>query len=202
MNGPGVLAAAVLGYLLGSFPSADLASRVATRGAVDLRSVGSGNPGATNAARLLGKRWGAAVLLVDFAKGAAAVFAGRAVGGDAGAYLAAVTVVAGHILPPWSHFRGGKGMATVGGAVLAVFPLYFPIGLAIVAAVAFGTHRPELAVQVSGGAFITAAIVWTAAGWPNGWGPPVGAGLVAFALADSVLILWKFAVARASETAS
>jgi glycerol-3-phosphate acyltransferase PlsY len=199
MNGPGVLAAAVLGYLLGSFPSADLASRVATRGAVDLRTLGSGNPGATNAARVLGKRWGAAVLLVDFGKGAAAVFAGGAIGGDAGAYLAAVTVVAGHILPPWSHFRGGKGMATVGGAVLAVFPLYVPIGLAIVAAIALGTHRPELAVQVSGAALVTAAIVWTAAGWPNGWGPPVGGGLVAFAVADTILILGKFGVARATD---
>jgi glycerol-3-phosphate acyltransferase PlsY len=199
MNGPGVLAAAVVGYLLGSFPSADLAGRLATRGAVDLRASGSGNPGATNAARVLGRRWGAAVLVVDLGKGAAAVFAGRAIGGDAGAYLAAATVVAGHILPPWSHFRGGKGMATTGGAVLAAFPIYFPVAIVLAAAVAFGTHRTELAAQVSAGALVAAAIIWTAASWPNGWAPAAGGGLVAFAVADGLMIVAKFALARAPD---
>ena len=62
MQGAGVLAAALLGYLLGSLPSADLARRVSGRSDVDLRTTGSGNPGATNAATVLGARWGAAVL--------------------------------------------------------------------------------------------------------------------------------------------
>jgi glycerol-3-phosphate acyltransferase PlsY len=193
--------AAVLGYLLGSFPSADVAGRLAMRHAVDLRTLGSGNPGATNAALVLGKRWGAAVLLVDLGKGAGAVFAGRALGGDAGAYLAAVTVVAGHIVPPWSHFRGGKGMATSGGAVLAALPIYFPVSVALAAAVAFGTHRTQLAAQMSAGALVVAAVVWTAASWPNAWGPATGGGLVAFAVADALLIVVKFAFARAPELA-
>ena len=201
MNGPGVLAAAVLGYLLGSFPSADVAGRLATRGArLDLRAHGSGNPGATNAALVLGKHWGAAVLLVDLGKGAGAVFAGRALGGDAGAYLAAVAVVVGHVVPPWSHFRGGKGMATTGGAVFAAFPLYFPIAVVLAAAVAFGTHRTELAAQVSAGALVAAAVVCTATAAPNGWGPPTGGGLIAFAVADALLIVVKFALARAPAT--
>lgn len=198
MQGAGVVAAAVLGYLLGSLPSADLASRVATRGGVDLRVAGSGNPGATNAAKVLGARWGAAVLVVDVAKGVAAGFAGHALGGDAGAYLAATLVIAGHILPPWSGFRGGKGAATAAGACLAVFPAYFPIFIALAAVVAAATRRSELAVQVSGGAWITAAIVWTAADLPNAWGPEPGLGLVAFAVVASVMIVGKFAHTGAS----
>ncbi|HEX4493928.1 MAG TPA: glycerol-3-phosphate acyltransferase [Acidimicrobiia bacterium] len=202
MNGPGALSAAVLGYLIGSFPSADVASRLAMSNAIDLRTLGSGNPGATNAAQVLGKQWGAMVLLVDLGKGVGAVFVGRALGGDAGAYVAAVMVVAGHIVPPWSRFRGGKGMATVGGVVLAVLPLYFPFAVALAAAFAFGTHRTELAARVSAVALVTAAIVWTVASWPNGWGPAPGGGLVAFAIADALLIVVKFALARAPEPAS
>lgn len=196
MDGPAVVAAAALGYLLGSFPSADLAARLAGRD-VDLRASGSGNPGATNAARVLGKHWGAAVLLVDLAKGAGAAFAGHAIAGDAGAYAAAITVVAGHIVPPWSRFRGGKGMATAGGAVFAVLPIYFPFAVALAAAVAFGTHRTELAAQVSGVALASAAVVWFATSWPNGWGPDPGAGLVAFGCAVAAMIVVKFAITRA-----
>jgi glycerol-3-phosphate acyltransferase PlsY len=194
MHGAGVVAAAVLGYLLGSLPSADLASRVATRSGVDLRAAGSGNPGATNAAKLLGARWGAAVLVLDIGKGVAAGFVGRALGGDVGAYVAATVVIAGHIVPPWSRFRGGKGVATSAGACLAVFPLYFPIYIALAAVVALVSKRSELAAQVSGGAWIAAAIVWTAWSLPNGWGPEPGPGLVAFVIAATVMILAKFAL--------
>ena len=200
MDGPAVVAAAALGYLIGSFPSADLATRLAGRD-VDLRASGSGNPGATNAARVLGKQWGAAVLIVDLGKGAAAVFATRGIAGDAGAYAAAITVVAGHILPPWSRFRGGKGMATAGGAVLAVLPFYFPLAVALAALVAFGTHRTELAAQVSAVALATAGLVWFLASWPNGWGPEPGAGLVAFGFAVATMIVVKFAFTRAPELA-
>jgi glycerol-3-phosphate acyltransferase PlsY len=196
MHGAGVVAAAVIGYLLGSLPSADLASRLATRGNVDLRATGSGNPGATNAAKMLGARWGAAVLALDFAKGVAAGFLGYAIGGDAGAYAAATFVIAGHILPPWSGFRGGKGVATVGGACLAVFPAYFPIFASLAAIVAAVSRRTDLTAQVSGVAWISAAIVWTAADWPNAWGPEPGLGLIAFTVASSVLILGKFALSR------
>jgi glycerol-3-phosphate acyltransferase PlsY len=196
MHGAGVVAAAVLGYLLGSLPSADLASRVSGREGVDLRAAGSGNPGATNAAKVLGARWGAAVLVVDVAKGVAAGFAGRALGGDAGAYVAATLVIAGHILPPWSRFRGGKGVATSAGANLAVFPAYFPIFIGLAAALAIASRRAEVVAQVSGAAWIGAAIVGWSASLPNGWGPEPGFGLLAFSVAASVMILVKFAFTR------
>jgi glycerol-3-phosphate acyltransferase PlsY len=199
MHGAGVVAAAVLGYLLGSLPSADLASRVATRGGVDLRRSGSGNPGATNAAKVLGKRWGVAVLVVDIGKGVVAGLVGSALGGDAGAYLAATLVIAGHILPPWSGFRGGKGVATAAGACLAVFPVYFPAFIAVAAIVALASHNSELATQVSGGAWIVAAIVWWSASLPNGWGPEPGLGLVAFTVAATAMIVAKFALSPTAD---
>jgi acyl phosphate:glycerol-3-phosphate acyltransferase len=194
MHGAGVAAAAVVGYLLGSIPSADLASRFATRGGVDLRASGSGNPGATNAAKVLGARWGAAVLVADIAKGVGAGFAGRALGGGAGACVAATLVIAGHILPPWSGFRGGKGVATSAGACLAVFPIYFPIYVGLAAVLAFVSRRSELVARVSGAAWIAAAIAWSVGSWDNGWGPEPGVGLVAFVAVSSVLILGKFAL--------
>ena len=112
-----VLAATAMGYVLGSFPSADLAGRLASRGVPrDLRAEGSGNPGALNAAQVLGTRWGVAVLAADIGKGAAAGRLGRSIGGDLGAYSAATAAIAGHVAPPWSKFRGGKGIATSAGA--------------------------------------------------------------------------------------
>ena len=139
-----VLWAAVVGYLFGSLPSADVAGRLASPAQPrDLRDEGSGNPGALNAAQVLGWRWGLGVLAADIAKGAAAAQFGRAVGGDEGAYAAATAAIAGHVAPVWSKFRGGKGIATSAGACLAVFPAYFPVdvGVAAVTAVASSTRR-------------------------------------------------------------
>lgn len=122
-----VATATVAGYLAGSMPSADIATRLARREVSDLRTTGSGNPGAVNAAATLGRRWGGAVLAADVAKGALAGTAGRAIAGPAGAYAAATAAIAGHIVPVWSGGRGGKGVATSAGACLSVFPAYLPI---------------------------------------------------------------------------
>jgi glycerol-3-phosphate acyltransferase PlsY len=136
------------------------------------------------------------VLAVDVGKGVAAGFAGRALGGDSGAYLAAILVIAGHILPLWSRFRGGKGVATAAGACFAVFPAYFPIFIALAAITAIATRRAETVAQVSGAAWIIAATVWWTASLPNAWGPEPDFGLLAFAGAATGLILLKFALAR------
>src|SRR5258705_13342382 len=108
-----VIVGAVVGYVVGMFPSADLVARIATRGAVDLRASGSGNPGGLNAARVLGKKWGLLVIVLDAAKGALAGFIGLAFG-DAGAYAAGPAGIAGHCWPGWNGFRGGKGVAAAG----------------------------------------------------------------------------------------
>ena len=196
MTALSVAAAGAVGYLLGSFPTADIVTRVATKGAVNLRSEGSGNPGATNAAQVLGAKWGIVVLIVDIAKGVAAGTLGMVVGGDAGGYFASTMSIAGHIFPLWSGFRGGKGVATSAGACLAVFPLYFPIDLAVAAVGAVAAKKAERATQISGAVWIAAAVLWWRSDLPNAWGPKPGVGLVAFAAVSTAMILGKFVQAR------
>ena len=192
----GVVGAGAIGYLCGTLPTADIVTRIATKGTVNLRSEGSGNPGATNAAKVLGAKWGIVVLVIDIAKGVVAGFVGRAVGGDAGAYFAATMSIAGHIFPVWSRFRGGIGVATSAGACLAVFPLYFPIDVAVAALGAVAAKKAERATQLSGVAWCLAAGIWWRAKITNAWGPKPSWGLVAFAVVSTAMILGKFAHAR------
>lgn len=192
-------AAIGIGYLVGSFPSADVATRLASR-QIDLRSEGSGNPGALNAAAVLGRRWGAAVLAVDMAKGAVASVAGRSIAGDGGAYAAATASIVGHITPVWSGFRGGKGVATSAGVCLATFPAYFPIDATVAVTGAVASQRAERSIQVSCAVWTTAAIVWWRRGLPNLWGPKPGPGLPLSAAVSSMMILAKFRSARKAST--
>src|SRR5882757_8665041 len=150
------------------FPSADLVARLASRGrpdkdAVDLRAAGSGNPGGLNAARVLGKKWGLLVIVLDAAKGALAGFIGLAFG-DAGAYAAGTAVIAGHCWPVWNGFRGGKGVAAAGGSFAAVFPPMFPIDGLATLAVAVATRNSRLAIRAALLVWVVAAAVWWAAG--------------------------------------
>ena len=124
------VAAALAGYLVSTFPTADLVTRLATRGRVDIRAVGSGNPGGFNTMRSVGKAWGVLVILVDVLKGTAAALAGWAIGDTAGAYAGATAGIAGHIFPVWTGFRGGKGVATALGTML---PIGFAMGGAVIA---------------------------------------------------------------------
>ena len=168
-----MLGAAATGYLLGTIPSADLASRLTKGGAVDLRSAGSGNPGAMNVQRLLGRRAGLAVMATDIGKGVVACLAGRALAGDAGAHTAGVAAVAGHCYPAWNGFRGGKGVATSFGQCLATFPAYAPLDAAIAMGITHtpGLRRPVLiSVAVSSSAWVLAGVVWWKRGLPNLWG--------------------------------
>jgi len=115
--------AIALGYLLGSVPFGLLLTRLT--GAGDLRAIGSGNIGATNVLRTGRKGLAAATLLLDLAKGVAAVLLARTIwpGSEAGAAIGAVV---GHCFPIWLGFRGGKGVATLAGVC---FALAWPIGL-------------------------------------------------------------------------
>ncbi len=118
-------AAFLAAYLLGGIPFGLLLTRLA--GAGDLRSIGSGNIGATNVLRTGRKGLAALTLLLDMAKGAAAVIIAGHWFGPSMAAFAALGVVAGHIAPVWLGFRGGKGVATAFGAL---FVLAWPAGLA------------------------------------------------------------------------
>jgi acyl phosphate:glycerol-3-phosphate acyltransferase len=196
MTAVGVVVAGAVGYLFGTLPSADLAAFLAARGVVDLRASGSGNPGATNAAKVLGTGWGAAVLLADIAKGFCAGMFGHAIGGADGAYLAATLAVAGHIWPVWWRFRGGKGVATTAGICLAVFPAYFPLALAVTAVGAVAARRAERAMRVSAVVWTLAALLWWLADLPNAWGPAPSAGLAVCVAVSATLVLTKFRLAR------
>ena len=123
MNGPFLIAAAVLGYLLGSIPFGLPLTRMAGLG--DIRNIGSGNIGATNVLRTGNKGLALATLLLDGSKGAAAVLLARAVQDDL-AVIAGAAAFLGHIFPVWLKFKGGKGVATALGTWLA---LAWPIGI-------------------------------------------------------------------------
>jgi glycerol-3-phosphate acyltransferase PlsY len=118
-----LLAAGIIGYLLGSIPFGLLLTRLAGYG--DIRRIGSGNIGATNVLRTGSKGMAALTLLLDLAKGWAAVVIGQAWGGEA-ALVAAGCVITGHAFPVWLGLRGGKGLATAFGVVIA---LTWPVAL-------------------------------------------------------------------------
>ncbi len=112
-----VILAAVFGYCLGSIPFGLLVSRAAGYG--DIREIGSGNIGATNVLRTGSKALAALTLLLDLGKGLAAVLIARHWGEEA-ALAGGVCAVAGHLFPVWLGFRGGKGVATAFGMLLAL----------------------------------------------------------------------------------
>lgn len=190
------VAATVAGYLVGTFPTADLVTRLATRGKVDIRAVGSGNPGGLNAMKAVGTKWGILVIVVDIAKGVIAGLLGWLIGDTAGAYAGATAGIAGHIFPVWTRFRGGKGVATSGGAVLVVFPVYFLIDAGVAAVGALSTHNAERAVWFTAPVWIGAALAWWLADLPNLWGPHPTVGLPISAAVSSLMILGKFTAAR------
>jgi len=115
------VAALVAAYLLGSIPFGLLLTRLG--GAGDIRMMGSGSIGATNVLRTGRRGLAAATLVLDAGKGAAAVVLGGALAGDDGGYVAGVLAVVGHMFPVWLGFRGGKGVATGAGVLIAANPV-------------------------------------------------------------------------------
>jgi glycerol-3-phosphate acyltransferase PlsY len=131
------VAVSIGSYLLGSIPFGYLAGRLA---GIDIRKNGSGNVGATNVVRVLGKRYGYPVFVLDFLKGFMAVKISMLMSPGAPAewncpdifgIVAAMCSVLGHVYPPWLMFEGGKGVATSAGALLALTPVATLIGMTI-----------------------------------------------------------------------
>ncbi|REC58099.1 glycerol-3-phosphate 1-O-acyltransferase PlsY [Rhodosalinus sediminis] len=116
---------ALAGYLLGSVPFGLVIARALGLG--DLRAIGSGNIGATNVLRTGSKPAAAATLILDSGKGAAAVLVARALAGEDAGQIAGLAAFLGHCFPVWLRFRGGKGVATFLGLLIA---LAWPLGLA------------------------------------------------------------------------
>ncbi len=115
----------IISYLLGSIPMGLLLTKLMGKG--DLRQVGSGNIGATNVMRVGGLRMAGLVWLLDMAKAIAAVFVGKYIAGDAFGAWCGFAAIVGHCYPIWLKFKGGKGISSLFGVLLAVSPLSFVI---------------------------------------------------------------------------
>ena len=174
-------------YLLGSFPSGYVIGRA--RG-VDLRREGSGNIGATNALRVLGKKWGYLCFVLDIGKGALAVCLAKSVVAPAfdlvptqAGIVAAVGALLGHTFPVWLKFKGGKGIATSGGIALALFPpVVFLVSIAAWIATFFATRIVSIASLVATSVLgITLVVLWLRGG---------DGALAIVGVAMCVLVFW------------
>lgn len=168
---------AALGYLLGSIPFGIVITRALGLG--DLRQIGSGNIGATNVLRTGHKGAALATLLLDSGKGAIAVLLARWLGGETAAVMAGAGALLGHCFPVWLGFKGGKGVATFLGTLIA---LYWPLGLAacaVWAVTAAVTRISSLSALVSVGTSPLIALL-------------MGKGqIAATALFMAALIFWR-----------
>lgn len=149
--------AAIAGYLLGSISfSIFLSQALLGR---DVRSCGSGNAGATNMARVYGMRAGALTLAGDALKGAAAMFLGWKLGGDAGLALGGSACMLGHCFPVFYGFRGGKGVSVGAAVALAVDWRVFVIAVVVFAAAAVLSKKVSLgSICASAATFVSALI--------------------------------------------
>jgi glycerol-3-phosphate acyltransferase PlsY len=166
-------------YLLGSIPFAFLLPRYL--GGVDVRTAGSGNVGAANALRTTRLPIALFVLALDAAKGTAAVLVARRVGASPDLQVAAgLGAIVGHLYPVWLGFRGGKGVATAGGAFAVLAPLAALAAAAVFVAAA-GASRVVSVASMSAAVALAVAALWL----PGTRGAAQGAALAA------ALVLWR-----------
>jgi len=180
----------VLSYTLGSTPWGFLIAR--SRG-MDIRQHGSGNIGATNVLRVVGKKWGILCFVLDFLKGLIPVLVVGLwlggmlpVGSELGRLLAAAAAVCGHVWPVWLKFKGGKGVATTVGALLAVSWIAITVGALVWVVVFFATRYVSLAslcaaVMLPVG-FVAAAVLR---------GQPVGDPALILLILLAVLVVFR-----------
>ena len=186
-----LLTCSLLGYLFGSFPAGYFAGRLA---GVDVRREGSGNIGATNVLRVLGKKWGYTVFAIDAFKGFAAVrlslilvnsWPSAKPYAEYIAILTAMACVAGHTFPVWLRFKGGKGVATSAGALAGLLPLAVPVVL-LVWIIVFETSR-----YVSLASIVAAISLPIIVGLFARWKFVDTRALIYFSLAIMLLVLWR-----------
>lgn len=182
---PWLLAGLVFGYLLGSIPFGLIFTRLA--GAGDIRQVGSGNIGATNVLRTGRKGLAAATLLADAAKGAVAVLAAGAYAGEPVSLAAGLGAVLGHCFPLWLKFKGGKGVATTLGVLLA---WSWPLGIAacllwLLLAILFRISSLSALLGLA----LTAGLAWLGAVAPP-WGYAVSSMPMAIVATITIALVW------------
>lgn len=184
------LAGTLLSYLLGSIPFGLLVARAK---GVDLRKVGSGNVGATNVVRTLGKPLGFTVFALDFLKGLVPTLVGRTES-DAVALLFGIAAVLGHVFPVWLKFKGGKGVATSAGFCAGLAPLAVAISFLLWFALLKATRYVSLASMVAAVAF--PAVFITIEGPAAAFGERRLVTLVGVLLAAGILFTHRANIAR------
>ena len=177
LSGPATLIALVVGYLFGSIPFGIILTRLA--GGPDLRSIGSGNIGATNVLRTGNKKLAAATLVGDMLKGTAAVLVGAYfLGGPEAALAAGVGAFLGHLFPVWLGFKGGKGVATYLGVLIGVKAGVALVFAAIWLSLAYLFRYSSLSALVA--SLLTPLLLWFWAGMPR----------AALVMAGLTVLLW------------
>jgi glycerol-3-phosphate acyltransferase PlsY len=177
LSGPATLVALVVGYLFGSIPFGIILTKLA--GGPDLRSIGSGNIGATNVLRTGNKKLAAATLVGDMLKGTVAVLVGaRFLGGPEAALAAGVGAFLGHLFPVWLGFKGGKGVATYLGVLIGVKASIALVFAAIWLSMAYLFRYSSLAALVA--SLLTPLLLWFWAGMPK----------AALIMAGLTVLLW------------
>jgi glycerol-3-phosphate acyltransferase PlsY len=183
---------ALTGYLVGSIPTGYLIGRAHH---VDIRKHGSGNIGATNVLRVLGKGWGYFVFVCDVLKGLAAVKIGAFLASalalgelspTIGGLLGGIACILGHNFPVWLKFKGGKGIATSAGVLLGLFPILIIALVLGVWLVVFSTARYVSLASIAAAVALPAVVFWNV---PHGgrdfrW-------LFSFSIVVAALAIWR-----------
>ena len=178
-------------YLLGSIPFGYLAGLLA---GIDIRNVGSGNVGATNVVRVLGKKYGYTVFALDVLKGFGPVKISMLMAPglpqqwnspEIFGIVAAISSVLGHLYPPWLKFKGGKGVATSAGALLALTPIATLIGVAVWIIVFWLTGYVSLASMTA--AILLPIVIFVL----RSQDPNKGKPLVCSAVCVAAIVIWR-----------
>lgn len=186
-----VIEITAIAYLLGSVPWGWLVGRL---NGIEIRDHGSGNIGATNVLRVVGKPWGVAVFALDALKGLAAVriaiFLAATTGlvpniVEAYGLLAAAGCIIGHTFPVWLRFKGGKGVATSAGALIGVAPLA-ALSISLVWVITFYTTRYVSLASITAATSLPVAVV--ALRW---LGIAHGRVLLYFSIVMAALVVWR-----------
>jgi acyl phosphate:glycerol-3-phosphate acyltransferase len=181
-HGPLTAFALVLAYLLGSIPFSYL---VARRKGIDVRTVGSGNVGATNVMRSAGRAAGLTAFALDFLKGSLATWLALRLAGPTVAAGAAVIAVMGHMYPVWLSFKGGKGVATGAGAFIPILPVAAISGLVTFGVVARLTRYASVG-SIAGASALPVVALLMRAPMPSCAAAAVAAGLIVWKHRENV----------------
>ncbi|MBX9577313.1 MAG: glycerol-3-phosphate 1-O-acyltransferase PlsY [Chthoniobacterales bacterium] len=188
---------AVGAYFIGSFPAGYLVGRCC---GIDIRQHGSGNIGATNVVRVLGKKWGGIVFAIDFLKGWLPVIlatrwseAVHINPHSAPGALAALMALLGHNFPCWLSFRGGKGISTSAGIIVGLFPGAFPFCIGSWLIVFFTTGYVSLASLVGASMLPLTVAVFYFFGSRYDWPSWISADWLSFlvALLMAIVVIWR-----------